>query len=60
MRANALLMLLAGLLAGALLSATAYPSSDTRVFRGYTAQTSTVEAQWEQKFRDLPDVGVEC
>src|SRR5215472_7478074 len=40
----------------ALLFAFAAHSPDAgHTFRGYTAQDAATEAQWEQKFRDLPD-----
>src|SRR4051812_38602365 len=43
-------------LAIALLFAAAnQPNDSARSFRGYTAQSSATEAQWERKFRELPD-----
>ena len=43
-------------LALALSLAAANSSTDpAHVFRGYTQQSAATEAQWEKKFRDLPD-----
>src|SRR5579863_8263764 len=44
-------------LALAFLFAMADHPADTRAFRGYTAQDSAAEAQWEAKFRAIPDPG---
>src|SRR5215469_12415085 len=38
-----------------LLAAANHPTDSTHSFRGYTAQSAASEAQWEKKFRDLPD-----
>ena len=40
-----------------LLAAANHPTDSGRGFRGYTAQDSAAEAQWEQKFRAIPDPG---
>ena len=43
-------------LALALLFAAAnHPADTSHAFRGYTAQDAATEAQWEKKFRDIPD-----
>ena len=38
-----------------LLAAANHPDDAVHSFRGYTAQDAATEAQWEQKFRDIPD-----
>jgi N-acetylated-alpha-linked acidic dipeptidase len=38
-----------------LFAAANHPADSGHAFRGYTAQDSATEAQWEQKFRDIPD-----
>jgi N-acetylated-alpha-linked acidic dipeptidase len=38
-----------------LLAAANHPADTTHSFRGYAAQNAATEAQWEKKFRDLPD-----
>ena len=38
-----------------LLAAANHPSDSAHSFRGYTPQNAAAEAQWERKFRDLPD-----
>ena len=37
------------------LAAANSPTDPAHVFRGYTQQSAATEAQWERKFRDLPD-----
>ena len=32
-----------------------HPADSGHAFRGYTAQDSATEAEWERKFRDIPD-----
>jgi N-acetylated-alpha-linked acidic dipeptidase len=38
-----------------LFAAADHPSDSAHSFRGYTQQSAATEAQWEKKFRDLPD-----
>jgi N-acetylated-alpha-linked acidic dipeptidase len=38
-----------------LFAAANHPTDAGHAFRGYTAQDSATEAQWENKFRDIPD-----
>src|SRR4051794_8027034 len=38
-----------------LFAAANHPTDSSPSFRGYTQQSAATEAQWEKKFRDLPD-----
>src|SRR6266702_2343339 len=38
-----------------LFAAADYPTDSAHQYRGYTAQNSASEAQWESKFREFPD-----
>src|SRR5579863_322084 len=48
-------MRLAVALAGLLFAAANHPTDSAHSYRGYTSQSAATEAQWEGKFRDLPD-----
>src|SRR5579863_5733239 len=48
-------MCLAVALAGLLFAAANHPTDSAHSYRGYTSQSAATEAQWEGKFRDLPD-----